>query len=230
MQDLKRPIVAEFVGTFALVFVGGATIMNGYVANASVPLIDIALANGLIMALLVTATMRISGHLNPAITIGIAVTRRLSPSAAVVYIVAQCAGAVLAALVLNVLFPPAAAHAARLGGQWVAGNVGTGSAIALEAIAAFFLVFVFYGTVVDPRAPKVGGFAVGLTVTADILAIGPLTGASMNPARAFGPALVSANFEGHLIYWIGPIVGGIIAGLLYEWTFLRDEPAPASVG
>ena len=228
MQDLKRPIVAEFVGTFALVFVGGATIMNGYVANASVPLIDIAVAHGLIMALLVTATMRISGHLNPAVTVGIAVSGRLSPSAAVVYVVSQCAGAVLAALALEALFPPAAAHAARLGGQWVAANVSTTSAIALEAIATFFLVFVAYGTLVDPRGPKVGGFAIGLTVTADILAIGPRTGASMNPARSFGPALVSGNFEGHLIYWIGPIIGGIVAGLLYEWAFLRPEAASAA--
>ncbi len=229
MQDLKRPIVAEFVGTFALVFVGGATIMNGYVnqGTGAVPLLDIAVAHGLIMALLVTATMRVSGHLNPAVTIGVSVSGRLSPSAAVVYIVAQCAGAVLAALALNVLFPAAAAHAARLGGQWVAADVGTGSAVALEAIATFFLVFVFYGTVVDPRGPRVGGFAVGLTLTAGFLAIGPLTGASMNPARSFGPALVSGNFEGHLIYWIGPIIGGIVAGLLYEWTFLRGEPAGA---
>jgi aquaporin TIP len=228
MQDLKRPIVAEFVGTFALVFVGGATIMNGYVSQATgvVPLIDIAVAHGLILALLVTATMRISGHLNPAVTIGVAVSGRLRPTDAVVYIVSQCAGAVLAALALKALFPADAAHAARLGGQWVAANVSTTSAIALEAIATFFLVFVVYGTAVDPRGPKVGGFAIGLTITADILAIGPLTGASMNPARSFGPALVSGNFEGHLIYWIGPILGGIVAGLLYEWTFLRGDPAP----
>ncbi len=228
MQDLQRPIVAEFVGTFALVFIGGATIMNGYVAKAAVPLIDIAIAHGLIMALLVSATMRVSGHLNPAVTIGVAVTRRLSPGAAMIYVVAQCAGAVVAALALKALFPPEVAHASRLGGQWVAGNVGTGTAIALEAIATFFLVFVFFGTVVDPRGPRVGGFAVGLTITAGMLAIGPLTGGSMDPARSFGPALVSGNFNGHLIYWIGPLLGGIAAGLLYNWAFLRDEPAPAA--
>ncbi len=223
MQDLKRPIVAEFIGTFALVFVSGATIMNGYVANASVPLIDIAIAYGLIMALLVTATMRVSGHLNPAVTIGVAVTRRLSPTAAAVYVVSQCAGAVVAALVLKALFPATVTQAARLGGQWVAGNVSTLHAIGFEAIATFFLVFVAFGTLVDPKGPKVGGFAIGLTVCADVLAIGPLTGASMNPARSFGPALVSGVFEGHLIYWIGPILGGIAAGLIYHWVFLRDD-------
>lgn len=223
MQDLKRPIVAEFIGTFALVFISGATIMNGYVANASVPLIDIAIAYGLIMALLVTATMRVSGHLNPAVTIGVAVTRRLSPTAAAVYVVSQCAGAAVAALALKALFPATVAQAARLGGQWVAGNVSTLHAIGFEAIATFFLVFVAFGTLVDPKGPKVGGFAIGLTVCADVLAIGPLTGASMNPARSFGPALVSGVFEGHLIYWIGPILGGIAAGLIYLWVFLRDD-------
>ncbi len=227
MHDLKRPIVAEFIGTFALVFIGGATIMNGYVAHppASVPLIDVALAEGLIMALLVTATMRVSGHLNPAVTIGVAVTRRLSPGAAMVYIVAQCAGAVAGAVALKGVFPPAAADAARLGGQWVAGNVSTWNAIVLEAIATFFLVFVACAALVDARAPKVGGFAVGLAVCAGILAIGPLTGASMNPARSFGPALVSGYFTGHLIYWIGPIVGGALAGLVYDWTFLKGDAA-----
>jgi MIP family channel proteins len=225
MQDLRRPMVAEFIGTFALVFVGGATIMNGYVAKASVPLIDVAVAHGLIFALLVTATMRISGHLNPAVTIGVAVTGRLRPGAALVYIVSQCAGAVVAALALKGLFPADVGHAARLGGQWVAANVTTFDAIVLEAIATFFLVFVVFGTAVDPRGPKVGGFAIGLTVCADILAIGPLTGASMNPARSFGPALVSGVFEGHFIYWVGPILGGIAAGLIYDWAFLRGEPA-----
>ncbi|HEU4990455.1 MAG: aquaporin [Gemmatimonadota bacterium] len=225
MPDLKRPVVAEFIGTFALVFIGGATIMNGYVAKAAVPLIDVAIAHGLIFALLITATMRVSGHLNPAVTIGVAVTRRLSAPHAVAYVVAQCAGAVAAALALKAIFPADAATASRLGAQWVAGNVSTTAAIALEGIATFFLVFVFFGTVVDPRGPKVGGFATGLTVTAGILAIGPLTGASMNPARSFGPALVSGYFEGHLIYWIGPLLGGALAGLLYDRVFLHGEPA-----
>ncbi|OYV73045.1 MAG: hypothetical protein B7Z72_03390 [Gemmatimonadetes bacterium 21-71-4] len=228
MQDLKRSIVAEFVGTFALVFIGGATILNGYVAHAAVPLIDVAIAQGLIMALLVTATMRVSGHLNPAVTIGVAITGRLRPGAAVVYVVAQCAGAVVAALVLRALFPADAGAAGRLGGQWVASNVSTMHAIALEAIATFFLVFVFFGTAVDPKGPKVGGFAIGLAIVADVLAIGPSTGASMNPARSFGPALVSGVFEGHFIYWIGPILGGIVAALVYEWAFLRDEPTDAA--
>lgn len=224
MHDLKRPMVAEFIGTFALVFVGGATIMNGYVAKASVPLIDIALAYGLITALMVTATMRFSGHLNPAVTLGAAVARRLSPAAAAAYIVAQCAGAAAGALVLKGLFPPEVARASHLGGQWVASNVTTLHAIGFEAVASFFVVYVFFATVLDARGPRVGGFAVGLTVCAAVLAIGPITGASMNPARSFGPAVVSGAFGGHLIYWIGPVFGGLLAGLIYDWAFLHDAP------
>lgn len=230
MKVDPRPIVAEFVGTFALTFVGGAAIINGYVAAAATPLIDVAVAHGLILALLVTATMRISGHLNPAVTIGIAVTRRISPSTAAIYIVSQLAGAVVAALALKALYPAAAAQAARLGGQWVSTSVSTSQAIVFEAIATFFLVFMVFGTAVDPRGPKVGGFAIGLTIAADIIAIGPATGGSMNPARSFGPALVSGVFEGHLVYWIGPILGAVAAGLLYDRVFLRGESAVAESG
>jgi aquaporin TIP len=225
MKVDPRPIVAEFIGTFALTFIGGAAIINGYVAGTATPLIDIAVAHGLILALLVTATMRISGHLNPAVTIGIAVTRRISPSTAATYILSQCAGAVVAALALKWLYPAAAAQAARLGGQWVATQVTMPQAILFETIATFFLVFVVFGTAVDPKGPKVGGFAIGLTIAADIIAIGPATGASMNPARSFGPALVSGVFEGHLVYWIGPIAGAVVAGLVYDRMFLRGDGA-----
>ncbi len=97
-------------------------------------------------------------------------------------------------------------------------------------IATFFLVFCVFGTAVDPKAPKVGGFAIGLTLTASILAIGPLTGASLNPARSFGPAVASGIFEGHLIYWIGPIFGGVIAALLYDYLFLPRDVEPVDHG
>ena len=120
--------------------------------------------------------------------------------------------------------------ATRGGGQSVSSAITTGQAIAVEAIATFFLVFVVFGTAVDPQAPKVGGFAIGLTITADILAIGPLTGGSMNPARSFGPAVASGIFEGHLIYWIGPILGGVTAALLYDYLFLHRGREPVDHG
>ncbi|HVZ77313.1 MAG TPA: aquaporin [Gemmatimonadaceae bacterium] len=225
MKDTLRPIVAEFIGTFALVFVGGATIINGYVAHSPAPLIDVAVAEGLIYALLVTATMRFSGHLNPAVTVGVAVARRMAWNMAAACIIAQLVGAVVATHVLKAVYPADMAAAARYGGQWVAPWVSLPVAITFEALATFFLVFVFFATIVDAKGPKVAGFGVGLMVAAGIMAAGPVTGGSMNPARSFGPALVSGIWEGHLIYWIGPLVGGIIAALVYDRVFLRSQPA-----
>jgi glycerol uptake facilitator-like aquaporin len=108
--------------------------------------------------------------------------------------------------------------------------VSTTQAIFAEAIATFFLTFVVFGTAVDPAAPKVGGFAIGLVVTGGILAIGPLTGGSMNPARSFGPAVVSGVLEGQMIYWIGPIVGSVLAAVLYDGLFLRRGKEPVAHG
>lgn len=234
MRDVWRHFAAEFIGTFALVFVGGGTIVTtplvvGQGAGA-VAVINIALAHGLILGIMVTATMRISGHLNPAVTAGFLVTRRIEPIMAVVYWIAQFTGAIIAAYALKLLFPVAITTVTRLGGQSISADTTIVQAIVLEAIATFFLVFVVFGTAVDPRAPKVGGFAIGLTVTAGILSIGPLTGGSMNPARSFGPAVVSRVFEGQAAYWIGPLVGGILAALLYDRLFLPREPEPADHG
>jgi MIP family channel proteins len=231
MRDSWRHFTCEFVGVFALVFIGGAAIMSAALSNVP-PLVNAALAHGIILAVMVTATMRISGHLNPAVTLGFLATKRIGPVMAVIYIIAQLLGAVLAAYALKALFPANVAAASRLGGQMVSGDVTTLQAIAIEAIATFFLVFVVFGTAVDPHAPKVGGFAIGLTVTADILAIGSRTGASMNPARSFGPALVSGVFEGQVVYWIGPILGGLAAAVLYDSLLLRrgkDSPDHGAV-
>lgn len=220
MRDSWRHFVAEFIGIFALVFVGGGSIMSSTLSNIN-PLLVAAIAHGLILGIMVTATMRISGHLNPAVTIGFLVTRRIEPLMAVIYIIAQILGAIAAAYALKSLFPVGVVTSTRLGGQVVSGDIGTGLAIFCEAIATFFLVFVVFGTAVDKAAPKVGGFAIGLTVAANILAIGSRTGASMNPARTFGPAFVIGNFEGQIVYWVGPILGGIAAALLYDGLFLR---------
>jgi MIP family channel proteins len=229
MRDSWRHFVAEFIGIFALVFVGGATIMSSTMSNIN-PLLPAALAHGLILGIMVTATMRISGHLNPAVTIGFMVTKRIEPMMGVVYIIAQLLGATVAAWALKAVFPEHVSIATRLGGQVVSGDINMAQAILCEAIATFFLVFVVFGTAVDPHAPKVGGFAIGLTVTADILAIGSRTGASMNPARSFGPAVVSQMFEGQVVYWIGPILGAIAAALLYDGLFLRRGKEQADHG
>jgi MIP family channel proteins len=230
MKDSWRHFAAEFIGTFALVFVGGGAIITSPMLQVQAAVVNIAFAHGLILALMVTATMRISGHLNPAVTAGFLVTRRIEPMMAVVYWIAQITGAIVAAYMLKALYPAGIATATRLGGQQISADINMIQAIGLEAIATFFLVFVVFGTAVDPRAPKVGGFAIGLTVTAGILAIGPLTGGSMNPARSFGPAIVGHVFEGQTAYWIGPLIGGIAAALLYDKLFLRREPEPPDHG
>jgi MIP family channel proteins len=230
MRDSWRHFAAEFIGIFALVFVGGASIMASAMSQNTNGLLVAALAHGIILAIMVTATMRISGHLNPAVTLGFLAARRIEPMMAVTYIIAQLLGAAVAAYALKAIFPATIAAATRLGGQSVALEISAGQAILCEFLATFFLTFVVFGTAVDPAAPKVGGFAIGLAVTADILAIGPLTGASMNPARSFGPAVASNFFEGHLVYWIGPIIGGVLAALLYNWLFLPRGAEPVDHG
>ncbi len=230
MKDAWRHFTAEFIGTFALVFIGGGAIITSPMLAQQAAVVNIALAHGLILALLVSATMRISGHLNPAVTAGFLVTRRIEPMMAVVYWIAQFTGAIVAAYTLKALYPASIVAATRLGGQSISADITLLQAIALEAIATFFLVFVVFGTAVDPRGPKVGGFAIGLTVTAGILGIGPLTGGSMNPARSFGPAIVTHLFEGQAAYWIGPLLGGIVAALLYDKLFMPRGPEPADHG
>jgi MIP family channel proteins len=230
MRDSLRHFVAEFVGTFALVFIGGAAIMAAAATQLPGGLISVAFAHGIILAVLVSATMRISGHLNPAITIGFLAARRIEPVMAGVYIIAQIIGSILAAYALKALLPDTLATATRLGGQSISLDISAGQAIGLEAIATFFLAFVIFGTAVDPRAPRIGGLAIGLTITADILAIGPFTGGSMNPARSFGPAVASGIFEGQAVYWVGPIIGAVAAALLYDTLFIRREREPVDHG
>ena len=231
MRDTWRHFTAEFVGTFALVFIGGGTIITSPLVQSQATVLSVALAHGLILALLVSATMAISGgHLNPAVTTGFLVTRRIDPMMAVIHWIAQFLGAIIAAYMLKALYPANVATLTLLGGQRISADTTLLQAIALEAIGTFFLVFVVFGTAVDKRGPKLGGMAIGLTIAADILAIGPLTGASMNPARSFGPAVVTHVFEGQTAYWVGPILGGIVAALLYDRLFLRDSTptAPAT--
>jgi MIP family channel proteins len=229
MRDSIRHFIAEFVGTFALVFVGGAAIVHAGAPGGG-GLVQAALAHGLILFTLVTATMRISGHFNPAVTLGFLAARRIEPMMAGVYVIAQLLAAMLAAYALRGLLPADAVTAARAGGQAVALDVSGGQAVALEAIATFFLTFVIFGTAVDPKAPKVGGLAIGLTLGACILAIGPYTGGSLNPARSLGPAVAMGDFTAQYVYWLGPILGSVAAALLYDSIFLRREPEPVDHG
>ncbi|HET9424945.1 MAG TPA: aquaporin [Gemmatimonadaceae bacterium] len=228
MRDSWRHFIAEFIGTFALVFIGSGAIITAHMTNGS--LVGVALAHGLILSIMVTALMRISGHFNPAVTLAFMATRRIEPVMGVVYMIAQFTGAIVAAYALKAILPSDAVEATRVGGQVIAGSISFGGAVVLEMIATFFLVWVIFGTAVDPDAPRVGGFAIGLTLAAAILAIGPLTGSSLNPARSFGPAVASGILEAQAIFWIGPIVGALIAGILYDRLFLRRAPEPVDHG
>ena len=230
MRDSWRHFIAEFIGTFALVFVGGAAIMIAKDSNSPAGLIGIALAHGLIVAVMVSALMRISGHFNPAITVGFLVARRIEVPMAGVYILGQLIGAIVAAYTLKFTFPFTLFELTRGGGQSLALQVSGSQGFVLEFIATFFLAIVVFGTAVDPKAPRIGGLAIGLVVTADILAIGPLTGGSMNPARSFGPAVASGVFEAQLIYWLAPIAGSVAACALYEYLFIRRDVEPADHG
>jgi aquaporin Z len=211
-------LVAEAVGTFGLVFVGAAVVVvNGGFPNSGIGLVGVALAHAVVLSVMITATMTISGgHLNPAITLGLLATRRISAGAAAAYIVAQLAAAVAGAFLVKVLLPVGAVRSALVGVPVIAGSMSLSQAIGLELILTFFLMSAVYGTAVSPDAPRVGGFGIGLVLLFDILVGGPLTGAAMNPARAFGPALVSGEWVGHGVYWVGPIAGAVLAALLWE--------------
>ena len=227
MNKLVAGWFAEFVGTFAFVFVGAASILHHHDGGSILP---VALAHGLILSIMVTATMHISGgQLNPAVSLALAAIKKQSFGRALLFISAQLVGSVLAALLLKELFSEQAVEAGKLGATVGTLSNATGSAVwhmlILEGVATFFLMFAVLGTAVDPRGvggnKAVGGFAIGLTVACCILCIGPLTGASMNPARSFGPALVGGIWAGHWDDWIAPIAGATIAAIL--WKLILEE-------
>jgi aquaporin TIP len=225
--DAFRRGVAELVGAFALTFVGAGSIM----ASGN-NLLAVAAAHGLILAIMVSALGHISGgHFNPAITFGFLITGRIVPLLAVAYWVAQFIGATLAALFLRWIFPDVAVDAGQLGAPALSQNppIAVAPGLVLEIIMTFFLAWVVFATAADPRGAfqQIAGFAIGLTIAADILMGGPLTGAAMNPARAFGPQLVGNHWSDGWIWYVGPLIGAGIAALAYEYLYLRPlRPVP----
>ncbi len=186
----------------------------------------IAAASGLAYAIAVTVAMNISGgHINPAITVGLWSVGRIDARKAGLYIVAQLLGAVFAALVLKAAFPSGAAATKQFGAMSLGADTTLMGGIVVEAVLTFFLALAVMGTAVDPDAPKIGGFGIGLTLWMCMLAGGPLTGAALNPARAFGPALVSGFWVGQVAYWVGPILGAVVAMQVYERFLLRKDRA-----
>ncbi|HEX5213866.1 MAG TPA: aquaporin [Vicinamibacterales bacterium] len=223
-----QALVAEFLGTFFLCFAGIAAILSTTSAVGSgAGIVGIALAHGLALSIAVNCFGGVSGgHCNPAVTFAMLATGRATPQTAVGYIIAQCAGATAAAFICASVFPADAVAAANLGIPLPAAWATSGVVFTLEFVMTFLLVIAVFGTAVDPRgaAVKIGGFAIGLTVTFDILAGGAVTGASMNPARSFGPALIQGFWTWHAFYWIAPIAGAITAALIYD-NLILDKKA-----
>lgn len=219
--------VAEAIATFALIFVGVLAISAGSIvgsADGPANLTSIALAHGLTIAVMVAATAAISGgHINPAVTFAFVVTGRMNWATGLVYWIAQLTGAVVAAFLLVAVF---GANPVSMGTPDLGAGISLWAGIMLEAVATFFLVFVIFGTAVDERAPKyIFPLAIGLTVALDIMAFGPLTGGSMNPARTFGPALASGHWDNHLVYWIGPLIGATLAAWVQHFCLLKRNDA-----
>lgn len=225
-----RVLTAEFLGTFYLCFAGiGAILCTTPAVGGGGGLVAIALAHGLALSLAIHNFGGISGaHVNPAVTAGMLITGRIQPPLAALYVVAQLLGATVAAAICKMVFPADAVSAAMLGIPLPAAWASTGTVLVMEFVLTFLLMTSVFGTAVDERGKtvKIGGFGIGLTVAFDILAGGPVTGASMNPARSFGPALMMGHWNWHWAYWVAPIAGACTAALLYHHILLGrpDEP------
>lgn len=228
---MTRKFLAEFMGTFALTFVGAGSI----IATSGENLIVIALAHGIILAVMIASMMHVSGaQFNPAVSIALAV-RGLQPwSQALWFTVFQVVGGIAAAFLLKATMVPAFEYANTHIGETLgiysgAQGVDMISAwrvLILEGLATFFLMWVIMGVAVDQKNKQHAGIAalaIGGVVMADILCFGPLTGASMNPARSFGPAMVSGDWTLHWCYWVGPIVGAMIAAIVYDKTITTQD-------
>ncbi len=223
-RSLVGNLAAEAIGVFSLCFVGILAINNLGAAESG--LIGIALAHGLAILTMVAALGHVSGaHFNPAVTLALLLGKHIDVAMAAAYWVSQLLGGLLAAMLISLTFDSAVVAG---GTPALADGVGVGQGILLEVVVTFFLVLVVYGTAVDKRAPRsVYPVAIGLAITAGILAIGPATGAALNPARWFGPALVSGSWGDSLVWVVGPLLGGVLAWLVHDLLIKPTEAEDA---
>ena len=226
MYSTPQKLSAEFIGTFALIFFGAGSICAYQFLHASsdLSLFGIAIVHGLAIALMISALGHVSGgHFNPAVTIGFWVTKRMTTVEAVSYWAAQLLGAIVAAFLLRAVVPEEVWRTAALGTPSLTRDFTVLSGLILEAVTTFFLVLTVFATAVDDRntSRPYAGFCIGLIISLGIMVAGPFTGAALNPARAFGPAVASNHWANQGVYWVGPLLGGFFAGLLYDSFFNR---------
>lgn len=213
----SKPFFAELIGTFTLIFIGAGA--GALAASSGGGIVSVALAHGIALMVIVYAWGTVSGaHVNPAVTFSLAITGKTSWSDAIQYWVAQLLGAALGGFLLRFLL----GTTGNLGMTLPAAGVSTLQAVVLEAVLTFFLVTAVFGTAVAGHNGNAAGLAIGFVLAMDILMGGSLTGASMNPARSFGPALAMGDFQSFWIYIVGPLAGGAVAALIYDNLILKD--------
>jgi aquaporin Z len=219
-----KALIAEFIGTFTLIFIGVGSIAADYITGGKVGLTGIALAHGLAIAVMASATAAVSGgHLNPAVTISLWTAKKIDARNTFGYIIAQCLGGIAAAFLIKLAMPANALTAVGMGTPALGQGISPQMGLVTEIVLTFFLVFVVYGTAVDARAPKCGALFIGLTVALDVLMGGPISGAAMNPARFLGPALLGGGMQNAWIYFVGPIVGGVLAAQIYKTQLEKSK-------
>lgn len=217
-----RAAVAEFIGTFALCYVGVLAIHH--FQGVAGGLLAIAFAHGLTIAVMATATGSISGgHLNPAVTLVMLLAKKVTAADACAYVVAQIAAGFAAGAVLLGTYDPSVIAA---GTPQLADGITMAQAFTAEILATFMLVFVIFGAAVHHKAPEVGGIYIGFAVMVGILAVGPLTGAAMNPARWLGTGVIGGVFENPALYFAGPVLGALLAAVVYKTLFEGYQPKP----
>lgn len=225
-MSLSKKMLAEGIATFTLVFIGAGSICANAFSNNALGLTGIAFAHGLAIMVMVYVTAHISGaHINPAVSFAMFLTRRLSFGEWLGYVASQLLGGIIAAFALKMIWVDMVSAPPYLGNPELTTALLTFTpwhGVAVEAILTFLLVFTIFAAAVDERCQKPAiGLAIGLVIFIDICMGGVLTGAAMNPARAFGTALATGRWAHQFIYWLGPLVGGGLAGVWYDRVYLR---------
>lgn len=207
-----RALLAEFIGTFAIVFIGVGAIVSDHLTNGAVGLTGIALAFGFVVAVMATATIPISGgHLNPAVSFSMFITGKMRVKDLLAYVFAQCLGALAASSLMMSANSPLSLEAVNFGIPMVGESATTGMAAIAEIVLTFFVVFAYCAFVRKPAPSNYGGLLIGLAVSVGVFMGGAISGASMNPARWLGPAVIGGDYMNAWVYWVGPLAGGGLA-------------------